>query len=95
MVPLSAENRTSARVAAGEEIEVDIESDDQPRQVVVPEDLAVALGQDTQAREFFDALAYTHRKEWVRWVEEAKRAETREARIAKTVTSLGDGVRTH
>jgi uncharacterized protein YdeI (YjbR/CyaY-like superfamily) len=40
-------------------------------------------------------LAYSHRKEWVRWVEEAKKAETRADRITKAVTSLRAGVRRH
>ena len=87
-VPLAAEHRNAAGVAAGQEVEVGIEVDDQPREIDVPEDLAGALG---TAREEFDRLAYTHRKEWVRWVEEAKRPETRATRIAKTVEAIRAG----
>lgn len=93
MIPLSAENRTAAGVAAGDEVDVDIEVDTAPREVIVPDDLAAAL--DGPARTFFDGLAYTHRKEWVRWVEDAKKAETRTARIAKAVDDLRAGKRTH
>ena len=39
------------------------------------------------------ALSYTHRKEWVRWVEDAKRTETRAARIAKTVEAMRAGIK--
>jgi len=46
---------------------------------------------DATARGFFDRLSYTHQTEWVRWVEEAKKAETRATRIAKTVESLHAG----
>jgi len=95
MIPLSAENRTAAGVAAGDEVDVGIELDTAPREVAVPEDLAAAVAGDAAAQASFDGLSYTHRKEWVRWVEEAKRAETRTARIAKTVESLHAGKKTH
>jgi len=94
LVPLSAENRAAAEVAAGDEVTVDIELDLATREVAVPEDLADALAQEDQARGFFDGLAYSHRKEWVRWVEEAKKAETRSTRISKAVESLRVGKRT-
>ena len=92
-VPLSKENREAARVSAGDQVEVDIEVDAEPRTVTVPADLADALAGDAAARAFFDRLSYTHRKEWVRWVEEAKKEETRTTRIAKTVESLHAGKR--
>ncbi|MGI8904823.1 MAG: YdeI/OmpD-associated family protein [Solirubrobacteraceae bacterium] len=94
LVPLSAENRAAAGVAAGDEVDVEIALDDAPREVTVPAALADALAQDDGARRFFDALAYTHRKEWVRWIEEAKKADTRRTRIAKTVASCREGSRT-
>ena len=87
-VPLAAEHREAAGVSAGQEIDVDIAVDDQPREVVVPEDVAAALG---EARAGFDALAYSHRKEWVRWVEGAKKPETRANRVAKTVEAIRAG----
>lgn len=91
-VPLAAEHREAAGVSAGEEVDVAIERDDAPREVTVPDDLAAAF--DDAARATFDGLAYTHRKEWVRWVEEAKKPETRATRIEKTVESLRAGKRT-
>ncbi len=94
MVPLSAEHRTAAGVAAGDAVTVGIEPDSQPREVAVPADLAAALAADDTARAFFDQLAYTHRKEWVRWIEEAKRPETRTTRLTTTVESLHAGKRT-
>jgi hypothetical protein len=94
LVPLSADNRSAAGVVAGEEVDVDIELDTGPREAAVPADLDAALAHDDRARQFFDALAFTHRKEWVRWIEDAKRAETRTARVATTVAALHDGKRT-
>ena len=95
MVPLSAEHRSAAGVVAGDEIDVDIEADQEPRTVAVPADLGAALAGDEQARTFFDGLSYSRRKEWVRWIEEAKRAETRADRIDKAVASLHAGVLRH
>jgi hypothetical protein len=91
MVPLSAENRTAAGVAAADEVDVDIELDTAPREVAIPDDLAAAFTQDSQAREKFDLLAFTHRNEYVRWIESAKRPETRQRRVAEAVTMLRQG----
>ena len=93
LVPLSAENREAAGVVAGEDITVDLEADTAPREVTLPDDLAAAM--DDEARAAYDGLSYTHRKEWVRWVEEAKKPETRATRIEKTVTGLREGKKTH
>ena len=59
-----------------------------PREVKVPADLNAVLGQDAAARKFFDELAYSHRKEWVRWIDEAKKPETRSARLTAAVKAL-------
>jgi hypothetical protein len=91
-VPLAAEHREAAEVSAGQEVGVRVELDTAPREVVVPDDLADAL--DGPSRAFFDALAPSHRKEWVRWIEEAKKPETRASRVAKAAESLRAGKRT-
>jgi hypothetical protein len=93
LVPLSAENRSAAGVAAGDEVDVDIALDDAPREVALPADLDAAM--DADARTAYVALSYTHRKEWVRWVEEAKKPETRATRVEKTVAALRAGKKTH
>lgn len=77
----------------GDEIEVTVAEDTQPRVVKVPEDLHKALQSDPAAREFFDKLSYTHQKEYVQWIEEAKRLETRQGRIEKTMDMLKQGKR--
>ncbi len=91
-IPLAAEHRAAAGVQADQQVDVSIELDTAPREVPVPDDLATAM--DDAARTAFDALAHSHRKEWVRWVEEAKKPETRAARITKTVESLHAGRKT-
>jgi hypothetical protein len=95
LVPLNAENRAAAGVAAGDMVDVTVERDDKPREVEVPDDLATAIAREPAAQEWFDQLSYTHRKEWVRWVEEAKREQTRRSRIEKTVAALAAGQSTH
>jgi len=94
MLPLSAENRAAAGLAAGDEVEVELVADTAPRTVAVPEDLAARLAADDAARATFDGLTAAQRKEWVRWVTEAKRPETRADRLAKTVEALAAGRRT-
>ena len=94
LIPLSAENRTAAGIAAGDQVEVEIQHDDAPREAVLPDDLAAALAEEPAALTFLESLAPSHRKEWVRWVEEAKRPETRSRRVAATVDALKAGQRT-
>lgn len=87
MVPLNADNRTACGVAAGDEVDVRIELDTEPRVVAVPQDFAAALDQ-AGIRPVFDRMAYSHRKEWVRSIEEAKTDATRQRRIDKAVEAV-------
>ena len=87
LVSVSAAVRAEAGVAGGEEHEVTLTLDDQPRTVDVPEDLAAALA-DAGVRPAFDGAAPSRRKEWVRGVTEAKAEETRARRIAAVVDAL-------
>lgn len=79
----------------GQTVAVVLEEDTDPREVVVPEDLDAALQQVSRAQSFFSSLSYTHKKEYVAWINEAKRAETRAMRIQKTITMLESGQRGH
>ena len=94
LLGLNREVREAAGVAAGEEVSIELERDDEPRTVEVPRDLAAALAADPAVRGTFESLSYTHRKEYVRWIEDAKREETRTRRIAKAVELLREGVKT-
>ncbi|MGO1077945.1 YdeI/OmpD-associated family protein [Inquilinus sp. CA228] len=88
LVPVSAENREKAGVAGGEEIEVDLKLDTEARDVVVPPDLAEALGGNAAARQRFEALSYSRRKALVTVIEGAKTEETRQRRLGKTIDDL-------
>lgn len=91
MLPVSAEHRTAAGLAAGDSVEVTLELDTEPRTVEVPADLAAALASQPGVAEAFDRLAYSVRKEHVRQVETAKAQATRERRIAAIVAKLAGG----
>jgi uncharacterized protein YdeI (YjbR/CyaY-like superfamily) len=88
MISLSKANREAAGVKAGDEVEVTLELDTEPRTVDLPDDLAAALAETPGARAAFDKLAYSMRKEYVRQVESAKAQETRSRRIAGIVAKL-------
>jgi hypothetical protein len=91
LVGLNRAVREGAGVQAGDQVEVELELDAAPREVEVPRALADALAADGEAREAFDRLAYTHRKEYARWIEEAKRDETRPRRVAQALEMLRQG----
>jgi hypothetical protein len=88
LLGLSREVRAGAGAEAGDRVEVSLELDSEPREVEIPEELAVALAGDPQAAAAFERLSFTHRKEYARWVAEAKRDETRERRVAETLVRL-------
>jgi len=91
LLSLSAENRAAAGVAAGEEVEVDVELDPEPRKVTVPADLAAALDGDDAARRAFERLSYSHQLRHVLAIEEAKAPETRRRRVEKALEMLRSG----
>ncbi|HZA40632.1 MAG TPA: YdeI/OmpD-associated family protein [Actinomycetota bacterium] len=79
-------------VGPGDKVRVVIEHDEAERTIEVPPDFAERMSKATRA--FFDSLSYSHRREYVQWIEEAKKKETRDRRIAKAVEMLGEGSRT-
>jgi Bacteriocin-protection, YdeI or OmpD-Associated/Domain of unknown function (DUF1905) len=91
LVGLNRAVREGAGVEVGDTVEVQLERDTAPREVEIPDALASGLAGDPAARDAFEALAYTHRKEFARWVEEAKRDETRQRRVAQALEMLREG----
>jgi hypothetical protein len=88
MLPVSAEVRAGAGVAAGDELDVDLELDTAPRAVDVPADLRAALDADPAAAAAFAALAYSKQRAHVLSVEGAKTADTRLRRVEKVLGAL-------
>jgi hypothetical protein len=91
MVGVSAENRASAGVAGGDEVDVDLELDTAPREIVAPPDFAAALDAEPAARQTYDRLSYSNKQRHVLGIEGAKTAETRQRRIAAAVSALREG----
>ena len=91
MVGVSADVRAAAGVAGGDEVDVEIELDTAPREVLVPADFAAALRADAAASRTFEALSYSNKSFHVLSIEGAKTPETRQRRIAKSIVALREG----
>lgn len=76
---------------AGDTVLVTVQRDTEERVVEVPDDLAAAFAAAPEAQARYEKLSYTHRKEYVRWITEAKKAETRANRVSRTVEMLLEG----
>jgi len=88
MLSVSAEVRAGAGIAAGDEVDVELALDTEPREVTVPPDLAAALDADSSVRATFDRLSYSTRRRLVEPIEGAKTDETRQRRIAKVIDQM-------
>lgn len=93
LIGFNRELRDRAGIKIGDEVTVELERDDEPREVDVPPALQHALAGDPAARSAFEDLSYTHRREYAQWIAEAKREETRERRVIKAVGMLRAGER--
>jgi hypothetical protein len=85
--------RAGANVDQGQVVRVSMEVDDAVRVVSAPPDLQKALKADAKAKNLFDGLAASCKKEYVQWIVQAKREETRKGRVAKVVAMLAAGKR--
>src|SRR4051812_14269871 len=88
MVGVSAEHRAGAGVAGGDEVDVDIELDDAPRTVQIPQELAKALAKDKTANAKFDSLSHTNQRRHAEGIAGAQTDETRQRRLEKTLAEL-------
>ena len=80
-----------AKIREGRPVEVILQKDTDVRTIPVPRDLKTALSQNKTARNFFEKLSLTHKREFIRWIESAKRSETRARRIRNAVTRIAQG----
>jgi hypothetical protein len=88
LLGISAANRAAAGIAEGDIVEIDVELDEKPREVIEPSDLAGALNEVSEARTSFNRLPFGLKRKHVASIEEAKSAEVRQRRIGKLVASL-------
>ena len=85
------EIRQALGKSAGDRVQVVMEIDTEPRIVVVPGDFQQVLDDNPKAKGIFDSFSYTHKKEYVEWIEDAKKQETRENRIKKAIEMIAEG----
>jgi hypothetical protein len=83
--------REQAGKTFGDEVKVTVEPDTEERVVELPAELKKAFKVEKDAKAFFDKLSYTHQREYVMWINEAKKEETRQNRITKTMEMLKQG----
>jgi hypothetical protein len=82
--------REAAGKGVGDTVTVTVERDDAPREVVVPPELQAALDDDSVAKQAWERLAPSHRREHANAVADAKRPETRQRRVERTIDALRD-----
>jgi hypothetical protein len=75
----------------GDEVKISVDLDEEPLVIEVPDDLQKAFKAEQEAKTFFDKLSYSHQREYVMWINEAKREETRQRRIVKAIEMLKKG----
>ena len=88
LLSVSSDVREAAGVAAGDDVEVTLERDTEPRELDVAPDLAAAL--DAETRQFFDSLSRSRRQRFVLPIEQAKTPQTRQRRLDQAIAALRD-----
>ena len=91
LIPLSAERRESAKVKGGDNMDITLELDTEPREVELPTDFKKALAKDKKTLTFFESLSYSARQRHVLPISQAKTDETRQRRIEKAIADLKAG----
>jgi len=91
LLGLRRELCAAAGIEVGDEVEVTLERDEEPRDIELPAELAAAFAAAPDARDRYEALAFSHRREYARWIADAKRAETRARRAEQAVQMLREG----
>ncbi len=77
-----------AGAGPGDVLDVVVENDEAPREVEVPRELTKALKRNRAARSVWDGLSFSHRREYVGYIVEAKKEETRARRVERTIQAL-------
>jgi len=88
MLGLTQEVRKQLGKDFGDEISVKLWEDKEERMVEIPEDVLEIFNQNNSAFELYQKMSYTHRKEYMRWITDAKKPETRENRKIKMIEMI-------
>ncbi|HNW71248.1 MAG TPA: YdeI/OmpD-associated family protein [Bacteroidales bacterium] len=95
VIGLTKETRKQIDKTFGDEVLVEIEEDTDKREVVIPEDVMSLFGKNPEAKEFYESLSFTDRKEYMGWIEAAKRMETRNNRLGLFIEKLNNRSKLH
>ena len=95
MLLVLKEIREKIGKSVGDEVAVELEEDLEQRQVEVPADVQKALEAEPAAQAYFNRLSYSHQREYIQWITEAKREQTRQSRIKKMIELLDQGKSEH
>jgi Domain of unknown function (DUF1905)/Bacteriocin-protection, YdeI or OmpD-Associated len=93
MLPMLKAIREQTGTSPGDTVDVELWKDEEPRVLEVPADFREAM-KNQGVMPLFDRLSFTHRREYCRWITEAKKDETRMRRVGKAVELLAKGVKT-
>lgn len=91
LLGLTQEIRKQLGKTFGDEVMVSLFEDKEERTVDIAEDITLVFNENPEAKELFTKMSYTHKKEYIRWIEEAKKPETRENRKTKMIQMILDG----
>lgn len=86
--------RNQACVGPGDRVHIIMDVDKEDRVVIVPEDILKALDKNKSVKAAFEKLSYTHKKEYVEWVESAKHEATRKRRVEKAIVMISQRMST-
>lgn len=88
MLGLTQAVRKQLGKSFGDEVSVKLWEDKEERTVEIPEDVQAVFDSNPKASELYKAMSYTHRKEFMRWITDAKKTETRENRKVKLIEMI-------
>ena len=91
LLGLTQEIRKELGKTFGDTIDIKLWEDKEERVVIIPDDVRILFDQNEKARELYEKMSYTHKKEYIRWIEDAKKKETRERRKIKMIEMILDG----
>ncbi|REC64347.1 hypothetical protein DRF65_01885 [Chryseobacterium pennae] len=90
---LTQEIRNQLGKTFGDEVTVSLLEDKEERTVEIADDIALVFKENPVAKALFDTMSYTHKKEYIRWIDDAKKPETRENRKVKMIQMILNGKR--
>ncbi len=93
LLGITKDIRSKLNKTFGDEVVVEVTRDSEERTVDVPDDVSERLEQAPKAKAFYEKMSYTNRKEYIRWIGSAKKAETRSARIESFLERMDKGMK--